>query len=113
MLVGPVDYAAMQQLRRVLASRMESTVSDTATPSTKGGERSPSLAALLSFVWPGLGQLYLRKRRLAAIAEVKLPQTWPHEREQGGQRWRPFTALRRRSGGIRYGRLHSRGENAS
>src|SRR5664280_835274 len=67
MLVGPVDYAAMQQLRRVLASRMESTVSDTATPSTKGGERSPSLAALLSFVWPGLGQLYLRNRRLAAI----------------------------------------------
>jgi LCP family protein required for cell wall assembly len=28
--------------------------------------RSPSLAALLSFVWPGLGQLYIGKRRLAA-----------------------------------------------
>ncbi len=29
--------------------------------------RSPTLAALLSFVWPGLGQLYLGKRRAAAI----------------------------------------------
>jgi LCP family protein required for cell wall assembly len=32
--------------------------------------RSPSLAALLSFVWPGLGQLYLRNRRAAAIFVV-------------------------------------------
>jgi LCP family protein required for cell wall assembly len=29
--------------------------------------RSPSLAALLSFVWPGLGQLYVRRRRAAAF----------------------------------------------
>ena len=32
--------------------------------------RSPSLAALLSFLWPGLGQLYLRNRRLAAVFAV-------------------------------------------
>ncbi len=32
--------------------------------------RSPSLAAFLSFVWPGLGQLYLRNRRLAAVFAV-------------------------------------------
>jgi LCP family protein required for cell wall assembly len=34
---------------------------------TRGNGRSPSLAALLSFLWPGLGQLYLRNRRGAAI----------------------------------------------
>jgi polyisoprenyl-teichoic acid--peptidoglycan teichoic acid transferase len=33
-------------------------------------KRSPSLAALLSFVWPGLGQLYLGNRRLTAIFAV-------------------------------------------
>jgi LCP family protein required for cell wall assembly len=32
--------------------------------------RSPALAALLSFLWPGLGQLYLRNRRLAVIFAV-------------------------------------------
>jgi LCP family protein required for cell wall assembly len=31
------------------------------------GRRSPAVAAVLSFVWPGLGQLYLRSRRTAAI----------------------------------------------
>ena len=31
---------------------------------------SPSIAALLSFVWPGLGQLYTRRRRTAAIFAV-------------------------------------------
>ena len=34
---------------------------------TGGSGRSPSLAAVLSFLWPGLGQLYLRNRRAAAI----------------------------------------------
>ena len=29
--------------------------------------RSPSLAALLSFIWPGLGQLYARRRRSALL----------------------------------------------
>ena len=37
---------------------------------TRGNGRSPSLAALLSFLWPGLGQLYLRNRRAAAIFAV-------------------------------------------
>ena len=37
---------------------------------TRGSGRSPSLAALLSFLWPGLGQLYLRNRRAAAIFAV-------------------------------------------
>lgn len=36
-------------------------------PSTKAKGRSPSLAALLSFIWPGLGQLYVGNRRLAAL----------------------------------------------
>jgi LCP family protein required for cell wall assembly len=31
---------------------------------------SPSLAALLSFLWPGLGQLYTRRRRTAAVFAV-------------------------------------------
>lgn len=39
------------------------------TEATNTG-RSPSLAALLSFLWPGLGQLYTGKRRLAAIFAV-------------------------------------------
>jgi LCP family protein required for cell wall assembly len=37
---------------------------------TRGSGRSPSLAALLSFLWPGLGQLYLRNRRAAATFAV-------------------------------------------
>ncbi len=40
---------------------------DTQSPSARGRGRSPSLAALLSFLWPGLGHLYLRKRRIAAL----------------------------------------------
>ncbi len=43
---------------------------DTKPPSQRGRGRSPSLAALLSFLWPGLGQLYTGKRRLAAIFAV-------------------------------------------
>jgi LCP family protein required for cell wall assembly len=43
---------------------------ETTAPSARGRGRSPSLAALLSFLWPGLGQLYLRNRRLAAIFAV-------------------------------------------
>ncbi len=31
---------------------------------------SPSLAALLSFIWPGLGQLYARRRRAAVLFAV-------------------------------------------
>ena len=43
---------------------------DKNTPSLRGRRRSPSLAALLSFLWPGLGQFYLGKRRLAALFAV-------------------------------------------
>ena len=39
-------------------------------PTARGRRRSPSLAALLSFLWPGLGQLYIRKRRAAALFAV-------------------------------------------
>ena len=39
-------------------------------PTARGRRRSPSLAALLSFLWPGLGQLYVRKRRAAALFAV-------------------------------------------
>jgi LCP family protein required for cell wall assembly len=39
---------------------LESTAQDRPTP-----ERSPSLAAALSVLWPGLGQLYIGRRRLA------------------------------------------------
>ena len=40
------------------------------SPTARGRGRSPSLAALLSFLWPGLGQFYTGKRRLAAIFAV-------------------------------------------
>jgi LCP family protein required for cell wall assembly len=43
---------------------------DTDTPAVTGRGQSPSVAALLSFVWPGLGQFYTGKRRLAAIFAV-------------------------------------------
>jgi polyisoprenyl-teichoic acid--peptidoglycan teichoic acid transferase len=43
---------------------------ETTTPAAKESGRSPSVAALLSFVWPGLGQLYAGKRRLAAIFAI-------------------------------------------
>jgi|ERR1035437_166478 LCP family protein required for cell wall assembly len=36
-------------------------------PTAKNRGRSPSLAAALSFLWPGLGQLYEGKRRQAAL----------------------------------------------
>jgi len=37
------------------------------TPNTPKRTGSPSLAALLSFLWPGLGQLYTRRRRAALL----------------------------------------------
>jgi LCP family protein required for cell wall assembly len=40
---------------------------DTEAPPARGRGRSPALAALLSFLWPGLGQLYAGRRRLAAV----------------------------------------------
>jgi LCP family protein required for cell wall assembly len=40
---------------------------ETDEPTTQERGRSPRLAAFLSFLWPGLGQLYLANRRLAAI----------------------------------------------
>jgi LCP family protein required for cell wall assembly len=43
---------------------------DENTPSARGRRRSPSLAALFSFLWPGLGQLYIGNRRLAALFAV-------------------------------------------
>ena len=39
-------------------------------PTAGRPQHSPSLAALLSFLWPGLGQFYLGKRRAAAIFAV-------------------------------------------
>ena len=42
----------------------------TESPVTRSRGRSRSLAALLSFLWPGLGQFYLGKRRAAAIFAV-------------------------------------------
>lgn len=41
----------------------------TTTPANIGG-RSPAVAALLSFFWPGLGQLYAGRRRLAVIFAI-------------------------------------------
>ena len=43
---------------------------DTQPRQSRGGRRSPSLAAFLSFLWPGLGQLYAGRRRLAAVFAV-------------------------------------------
>ncbi len=59
-------------MRRILAlvRRMQSVILDETSPKGAVAGRSPSLAALLSFVWPGLGQLYLRNRRLAATFAI-------------------------------------------
>jgi LCP family protein required for cell wall assembly len=54
----------------VTADADSPVTADADSPVTAAPGRSPSLAALLSFVWPGLGQLYLRNRRLAAIFAV-------------------------------------------
>lgn len=43
---------------------------DDPLPGRRKGLRSPSLAALLSFVWPGLGQAYLGHRRAALTLAV-------------------------------------------
>ena len=40
---------------------------NTTTASASDGGRSPSVAAFLSFLWPGLGQLYAGNRRLFAL----------------------------------------------
>jgi LCP family protein required for cell wall assembly len=40
---------------------------ETQTPAPPSAGRSPAVAAILSFIWPGLGQLYAGKRRMAAI----------------------------------------------
>jgi len=40
---------------------------ETQSPEPREGSRSPLLAAFLSFLWPGLGQLYAGHRRLAAV----------------------------------------------
>jgi LCP family protein required for cell wall assembly len=52
--------------------RMESMILDEDQPTARGRGRSPSLAALLSFLWPGLGQWYVGNRRAAAIFAVPL-----------------------------------------
>ena len=43
---------------------------ETDEPTTRERGRLPRLTATLSFLWPGLGQLYLGNRRLAAIFAV-------------------------------------------
>jgi LCP family protein required for cell wall assembly len=45
---------------------------DNNAPAVRGQGRSPSVAALLSFLWPGLGQLYSGKRRQAALFAVPM-----------------------------------------
>ncbi len=47
-----------------------STPTELDSPAPRFRGWSPALAAFLSFLWPGLGQLYLRNRRLAAIFAV-------------------------------------------
>ena len=39
-------------------------------PILRGGDRSPAIAAGLSFLWPGLGQFFLGRRREAAVLAV-------------------------------------------
>jgi LCP family protein required for cell wall assembly len=43
---------------------------DTKTPVARGRGRSPSLAAALSFLWPGLGQFYTGNRREAVLFAI-------------------------------------------
>jgi TM2 domain-containing membrane protein YozV len=49
---------------------MESKPLHEKPPITMGRGRSPALAAALSFLWPGVGQLYVGKRRAAALFAV-------------------------------------------
>ncbi|HEX7492140.1 MAG TPA: LCP family protein [Candidatus Limnocylindrales bacterium] len=56
-----------RRVSRVVAARLEPVPEAKDQTKNAGRRRSPSLAALLSFLWPGLGQLYLRNRRLAAV----------------------------------------------
>jgi LCP family protein required for cell wall assembly len=54
---------------------MNTTVDDSVSepvsePVPAGRERSPAIAAGLSFLWPGLGQLFLGRRRAAAALAV-------------------------------------------
>jgi LCP family protein required for cell wall assembly len=56
------------------------------TPLHERGGRSPSLAAVLSFLWPGLGQFYVGRRRLAlafAIPAVLVLLIVLYEARQG------------------------------
>jgi polyisoprenyl-teichoic acid--peptidoglycan teichoic acid transferase len=46
---------------------MEWIILEKNTPSARAQGPSPSLAALLSFLWPGLGQMYAGKRRAALL----------------------------------------------
>jgi LCP family protein required for cell wall assembly len=52
------------------AAATDAPAAATDAPAAASRKRSPSLAALLSFLWPGLGQLYLGKRRQTAIFAV-------------------------------------------
>jgi LCP family protein required for cell wall assembly len=60
---------AIEKLQAAGRRTAPSPASEEAEP-VVSGRRSPSVAALLSFLWPGLGQLYAGKRRLAAIFAV-------------------------------------------
>ena len=62
--------AFVRRVQSAILDRTSPVTADADSPVTAAPGRSPSLAALLSFVWPGLGQLYLRNRRLAAIFAV-------------------------------------------
>ena len=71
---------AMSRVKRVLFSvrqnaldiwrRPHGHVAADAEPGTAGRDRKPAIAAGLSFLWPGLGHLFLGRRRQAAILAV-------------------------------------------
>jgi LCP family protein required for cell wall assembly len=60
--------AYLSAARKKLSAGRKQLAAFFAAPAEPKG--SPSLAALLSFVWPGLGQFYTRRRRTAAIFAV-------------------------------------------
>jgi len=63
-----VAGSLLSATRKKLSTGRDMVAGFFAAPAEPKG--SPSLAALLSFLWPGLGQLYTRRRRTAVIFAV-------------------------------------------